>query len=143
MEQSDSHLGEEVDTEGAQDPIKAPTGGAQEPRRKRHTGGKKGARKPSKLLRDMRWCYETTPEEGETLTPGRAMCREFQKKDQGEFLKMLRDLEKALLAGRPKPVPGSSGTGGPASGSSGPTPGSDKGEETTREMIDKLLGEFK
>jgi hypothetical protein len=136
-------MGEEADTGGTQEDVVKPVGGAQTGPKKRHTGGKKGARKPSKLLRDMRWCYETTPEEGETLTPGRAMCREFQKKDQGEFLKMLRDLEKALLAGRPKPVPGSSGTGGPASGSSGPTLGLDKGEETTREMIDKLLGEFK
>ena len=106
-----------------------------------YRGGKKGARKPSKLLMDMRWCYKTAPKEEETLTPGRASCRKLQKAEPLEFLKMLRDLEKALLAGRPKPAPGSSGTGTGASGSAGPAP-LDKGEETTREMIDKLLKDF-
>jgi hypothetical protein len=114
-----------------------PAGLAQAKRRPGHTGGKKGARKPSKLLMDMRWCYQNKPVPDETLTPGRAQCRILQKEDPVEFLKMLRDLEKAL-AGLRRPGP-EQAAGGPSK-----SPGSDdRGEQTTRELIDKLMGEFK
>ena len=135
-------MGDDGATDGSQDAAETPTKGAQSRPRQRYVGGKKGARKPSKLLRDMRWCYETKPAEGETLTPGRAQCRLLQQTEPVEFMKMLRDLEKALVAGKPKEVPGSSGTGTSVNGSGGLVP-LDKGEQTTREMIDKLLREFK
>jgi hypothetical protein len=136
----------EVATDGGQDAAKTPPSGAQEPRRRRHTGGKKGAKKPSNLLKAMRWVSENAVKEGEVLTPLRANCRKLQVDDLTEFMRQLAGLEKAQAARKPTtsvPAAGSSGTGGSANGSSGPTPGADKGEETTREMIDKLLGEFK
>lgn len=138
-------MGNEVEiddaTEGAQDATELPAGGAQSRPRQRRPGGKKGARKPSKLLMDMRWCYQNTPKEGESLTPGKTMCRALQKDNPAEFLKRLQDQERAHAAGKPKPVPGSSGTGTNPSGSAGPVP-LDKGELTVREMIDKLLKDF-
>ena len=137
---------DEAATGAVQDAAKTPANGAQEPRRRRHTGGKKGAKKPSNLLKAMRWVSENAVKEGEVLTPLRANCRKLQVDDLTEFMRQLAGLEKAQAARKPAPagaqVSGSSGTGGPASGSSGPTPGSDKGEETTREMIDKLLNDF-
>lgn len=134
-------MGDDDATAVPQDATETPAKPPQHPFRKRHTGGKKGARKPSKLLRAMRWCFETAPKDDEVLTPERAQCRLLQRTEPVEFMKMLRDLEKALVAGKPKEVPGSSGTGTSASGSGGLVP-LDKGELTVREMIDKLLKDF-
>jgi hypothetical protein len=132
----------EVATDGGQDAAKTPPSGAQEPRRRRHTGGKKGAKKPSNLLKAMRWVSENAVKEGETLTPLRANCRKLQVEDLTEFMRQLAGLEKAQAARKaPAPTSGLSGTGVPENGSSGPTRG-DKGEETIFELIDKLLADF-
>ena len=123
----------------------APQQDPQVRRRQRYVGGSKGARKPSKLLKDMRWCYANKETPDEKLPPGRAHCRKLQKDDSFQFMKMLKDLEKAHAGLRAKPASGSSTTGAPASGTPGrsetPLP-PDPGELTVLAAIDKLVADF-
>jgi hypothetical protein len=130
-------------TDGEQNAGAVPSATPQKWAKRNRKGGTKGARKPSNLLKAMRWVSENAVKEGEVLTPLRANCRKLQVEDLTEFMRQLAGLEKAQAARKaPAPTSGLSGTGVPANGSSGPTRG-DKGEETIFELIDKLVGEFK
>lgn len=123
-------------------PVSPESGASQVPPRNKGGGSKKGSKKrqPNELLRDMRWAYKHPRKEDEDLklTPGQQQCRDLQEKDQVEFLKMLRDLEKAhLMAGRRQNAGSPSGASeGSSAGSAGTT---DKGEATVQELIDELL----
>ena len=107
-------------------------------------GGSKGAKKPSNLLKAMRWVSEHQPEKGEALSALRANCRQLQQEDLTEFMRQLAGLEKAHQSRKSTPPPsGGSSTGTSGSGSGGPSGSApDRGEATTREMIDKLLSDF-
>lgn len=60
----------------------------------RHTGGKKGVKKPSKQLQAMRWVFENAEVPGEKLTWEQQQCRALQKTDRLEFMRMLSRLEQ-------------------------------------------------
>ena len=115
------------------------SGPQQSPRRQKYVGGTKGARKPSKQLKAMRWVFDNPMVEGEKLTWQQQQCRDLQMTDKVEFLKMLRDLEKAH-AGLKKPAPSS------ASASAAPTASAasvDPREESVLTLIAELRAKMK
>lgn len=138
-------------TQPSDKPATAPeTSPPQVPVKNKGGGGKKGARKPSKILRAMRWVSENKFQEGEKLNPLRQMYRDLQTNDLIEFTRQLGMQERALASRRsPPPTPstsapkadGSSSITAQANGSSGPTV-LDKGEMTVLEAIDKLLAGY-
>jgi hypothetical protein len=77
----------------------------------------------------MRWVYQNPAREGEKLTEGRRNCRELQQTDLVEFMRQLKDLEKAQAARRAAPSTPTStdGTAPTTTGiGSAPDPGSAK-----------------
>ncbi len=106
---------------------------------KRHTGGKKGVRKPSKLLRALRWVFENPSVIGEDLTPEQQQCRELQEGNPLEFLKMLKDMEGKLAMGKKGDSGGTSSVTGLASGSPGRVGGVDQGSQKVQGLIKELL----
>jgi hypothetical protein len=97
-------------------------------------GGKKGLKRPSRLLGDMRWVYENPAVEGEQLTAGQAQCRALQRDDSAGFLKMLSSLEKTHSAGLRASKKGAEAEGGAAS-----APGHDVASERVEALIEELL----
>ena len=67
------------------------------PREKRHRGGKKGARKPSQLLKDMRKVYRS-PDDDPKQTPGQAALRKMLKESPEQFMTQLGRLETSMRA---------------------------------------------
>lgn len=101
---------------------------------KRHTGGKKGSRKPSQLLRDMRHVFKTA--KGTNETPSQTRLREFLRESPDKFIAQLGSLEKAMAAGKTQDKAQPSGAVPPPDAPSG-----DKGETRALELIDRLLAE--
>jgi hypothetical protein len=101
----------------------------------RHTGGKKGSRKPSQLLRDMRKVFNTA--KGPNETPAQTRCREFLLDDPKGFIAQLGQLERAMAAGKTSDKAGPSSVAAPVSD---PTV-ADEGEARALELIDRLLAE--
>lgn len=103
--------------------------------------GKKGRtwKKPSGLLRDMRFVYGASePIEGDS-TQGRRECRAWLKDDRKGFLGKMSDLERALQASgdRSKAAAVAAGLGVK------PAAEMDEGTERVMELIQRLLGEWK
>src|SRR5262249_21381520 len=66
------------------------------PLEKRHTGGKKGARRPSRLLRDLRAVYEQDKEKDSS--PGQRALRQLFEENPKEFINQLRQAEREYQA---------------------------------------------
>ena len=99
--------------------------------KKHHTGGKKGAPKPPKLLVDMRHVYmHPEPAQGE---PERLKTlRDFMEDDPKGFVSQMSRLEAEVKKSKTT-SPGSEGKGGPGT--------ADEGEMRISELIERILGE--
>ena len=104
-----------------------------------HRGGKKGAKKPSKLLRDMRWVYEHV-DESQDVTQGRKICRGLLKDDPQKFVSQLQAMEREHRSGGPKREQAVAAKEAEAAGA---VASADEGTVGVLELIDRLLGEGK
>jgi hypothetical protein len=107
-------------------------GGWNGPPEKRHTGGKKGARRPSRLLRDLRAVYEQPKEMDRT--PGQRALRKLFDESPEQFIRQLAAAEREFRAqGR---TAGSQKQGArPVE----PTGRRDEGHERSELLIQQLL----
>jgi hypothetical protein len=103
-----------------------------------YTGGKKGARKPSQLLKDMRKVYKDGPDQ-EGGTASEKICRQLLKDSPERFLMRLEAMEKerkrlSVAADASGNVPVAEAT---------PKLAEDAGAERMGELTRRLLEEFK
>jgi len=118
-----------MSTEGSQVPEPRPK------RKGRYVGGKRGAKKPSKLLRDMRLVI--SQEEVKDRGPQQVVLRTLLKDDPKGFVAQLAGLERAHAA---KSVAGKAVPGAPSTGPG--AAGSDEGEERALAVAERLLAEY-
>ncbi len=104
-----------------------------------YVGGKKGARKPSGLLRDYRAVYgqnAALDKEG-----GQKVLRKLYEADPEKFLAQLARLETAFAMAK-KAVSVGGHTGRKLAEQEARALGPDEGEERVSELIERLLGEW-
>jgi hypothetical protein len=103
--------------------------------RRRHTGGTKGAKKPPRVLKDMRQVY--SKDESLDRTGGQKALRRMLNENPKEFLQQLARLEAAFL-GKAAPAGGASAE----TPQSGASPGVGEQELGVRERLAEMLGGF-
>ncbi len=107
----------------------------------RHTGGKKGVKKPSRMLVDSRYVSETAASKAEKPdTPQQAWLRELKAKDGFAFGRQLASLEKEYRASN-RGVEWEAEKESPATGAAAQV--EDSGEERAVETMEGLLREMR
>ena len=107
-----------------------------------HTGSKKGRKKPSRLLADMRWVYGHK-DESRDVTQGREICRKLLKEDPQRFMTQLQAMEREHRAGGTKRESASAAAKAEEATAGSAANTADEGTVAVLELIDRLLGEVK
>lgn len=111
---------------------------------RKHVGGKKGARVPPQMLRDMRWAYKHA-HDGEEGTPIQEDFRKDYRENRQKFLDCLSREERLYNQSGGKAVKQAAAVGasvGEAAVPAGPPAlGPDEGIERCVGLVEGLLGE--
>jgi hypothetical protein len=105
-----------------------------------HMNVKRTRKRPSGLLRDMRWVYRHK-DEGEDGIGGRETCRKLLKSDPQKFVAQLQAMERDLRNGGPKREQVSAAAKAEEAVTGSAAVVADEGSMAVLELIDRLLGD--